>query len=694
MSIPGYGNMEVLASTNRMSAITFLSLYCSGKYYSSGTLVMYCITFIFLLLFLVPFRVQLVNILRKLLCFNIFTGIFVNIFCIWNIISGLYWVAHQCGHSQAPVLKLKRDKCQLNQQPLQSALPLIDEYLVGIQIRQTLVIDDNSSPLAPLTIEKLERKETFQMMKQPEYIADTIPEGQTLVSQVTPLLGTIPSENSQIQHRNTPEDILDILGTRVYQGYVETLLQTSDGIIVNQPRWFLPLTEEAKQIAEEIRIEKINEQWAGIHHEQLLNQSFSDQLNSIQILEQLPPPLQLAKEHLPGDIIDILERLGKADNIPFNQLYYIAENCTDHYYNKVIETFVTILKHQFADRQLLLVNTAQSLKFLEEYVDRQAQIWKIFQKHQMIPDDIQDLHFHIDNFKNGIEKEFAFLKEATQKNVENFQSSLNLQQMYSASLCSHVNDIYNKLAEIQWQIQHHDPHMNFGDTIQIEAPDFDPDIDEVLPTTMDKETNDPVTQGSATLTLKSAEKVIERTTPAPLHQNIDTQEVDWPDAIPVEILPQPNQQNEQSITIQPTRHNPEPAEIPQLEENLEEEKCQDLETYLTHHNTFKASQCIHRDYRSTLLALDDEKYYQEVDREYHTYGTLAAQDHRLANQTPGPHRTTQELIQIFDKGRGQACREELHGHRPFGARMRSLQSHIQQKIRKTQQMRQGYANAQ
>ena len=324
-----------------------------------------------MLLFLVPFRVQLVNILHKLLCFNIFTGIFVNIFCIWNIIIGLYWVAHQCGHSQAPVSKLKRDKCKLNQQPRQSTLPLIDVYLVGIQTRQTLVIDDNSPLLAPLTIEKPERKETFQMTKQPEPTPDTIPEGETLFSQVTLLLGTTPSENSQIQHRNTPGDISDILGTRVYQGYVETLLQTLDGIIVNQPKRFLPLAEEAKRIAEEIRIEKINEQWAGITCKQLLNQSFSDQLNSIQILEQLAP-LQLAKEHLPGDIIDILERLGKADNIPFNQLYYIAENCADCYYSKVIETFVTILKCQFADRQLLSVNTARSLKFLEEYADRQA----------------------------------------------------------------------------------------------------------------------------------------------------------------------------------------------------------------------------------------------------------------------------------------------------------------------------------
>ena len=61
-------------------------------------------------------------------------------------------------------------------------------------------------------------------------------------------------------------------------------------------------------------------------------------------------------------------------------------------------------------------------------MDRQAQIWKIFQKHQMIIDDIQDLHFYLDNFNNGIEKEFALVKEATRKNVENFQLSLSLQQ--------------------------------------------------------------------------------------------------------------------------------------------------------------------------------------------------------------------------------------------------------------------------
>ena len=88
---------------------------------------------------------------------------------------------------------------------------------------------------------------------------------------------------------------------------------------------------------------------------------------------------------------------------------------------------------------------------------------------------------------------------------------------------------------------------------------------------------------------------------------------------------------------------------------------------------FEASERIHRDYRARLLELDDDRYYQEIDRVYHTYETLPAQDYRPANQAPRPHQTTQELMQIFGKGRGQTCREEFHRHRPFGARMRLLQ---------------------
>ena len=364
----------------------------------------------------------------------------------------------------------------------------------------------------------------------------------TLISQVTPLLGIMPHESTQLQSTNTPEDVKEILGTRAFQRYVDTPIQTLDRIVVNQPKHFLPLAQEAKKIAKEIRI---NEQWAGIPREQLLNQSFNDQLNSIQILEQLAP-LQLTKEHLPGDIIDILERLSKADHIPHNQLYYIAENCAHRYYSKVIETFVALLKQQFADRQLLPVNTARSLKFLEEYADRQALIWQIFRKHKNIPDDIFDLHLHIDDFKTNIEKVFNFLKEATCKNIENFQTSLNLQQTYSVALCSHVNNIYHKISEIQRQLPHSTQHMNTGNVIQIDVPDFDPDINEGLPTQEHQEA-----QGSASITQQFFEKSEERETPTLLQQ--DVEEVDWPDVIPVKIPPQQDQDIEQNIPVVPTR---------------------------------------------------------------------------------------------------------------------------------------------
>ena len=190
------------------------------------------------------------------------------------------------------------------------------------------------------------------------------------------------------------------------------------------------------------------------------------------------------------------------------------------------------------------------------------------------------------------------MKEATSKNVENFQISLNLQQTYSASLCSHMNNIYNKLVELQWQIQHHDLHMNSGDTIQIEAAYFDPDIDDISPTTIDQESNNLLIQGTVLPTPKTTESEIERITPAPPHQYTALQETDWPDAILVEILSQMDQPNDQEIDTQQTRRNSEPVKIPQLEENSEEEQYPDLDSYLTHHNTFEVSQCIHQDYRS------------------------------------------------------------------------------------------------
>ena len=71
-------------------------------------------------------------------------------------------------------------------------------------------------------------------------------------------------------------------------------IQTLDGIHVHQPCQFLPLAKEAKQLAEAFKKEKDTFQWAGIPHEKLLQESFVEQLNSLQTLKQLMP-LKAAK---------------------------------------------------------------------------------------------------------------------------------------------------------------------------------------------------------------------------------------------------------------------------------------------------------------------------------------------------------------------------------------------------------------
>ena len=173
---------------------------------------------------------------------------------------------------------------------------------------------------------------------------------------IEPVLGFTLAEICRVQAepKLTVQQLLEIESC---QEYVKTPLQTLDGIYVNQPKMFLPLAKEAKKLAEEFRKEQVASQWTGIPHEKLLQESFVEQPNSLQILDQLVR-LKAAKGHLPRDIINILELLGKADNIPFNQLYNLAEDCADRYYTKVIKILTQLLKSSFHDRQLVLVNTA------------------------------------------------------------------------------------------------------------------------------------------------------------------------------------------------------------------------------------------------------------------------------------------------------------------------------------------------
>ena len=126
-----------------------------------------------------------------------------------------------------------------------------------------------------------------------------------------------------------------------------------------------------------------------------------------------------------------------------------------------------------------------------------------------------------------------------------------------------------------------------------------------------------------------------------------------------------------------------------MEKNSEEEQFADLDSYLAHHNTYQASQYIRQDYRFHLHALDDDQYYTEIDRIYYSHKTPAAQDYWLANQAPGPCRTTEELMRIFGKRRGQVRREELHRHRPFAQELVPYKATSSAKLKRTRDYAKG-----
>ena len=114
---------------------------------------------------------------------------------------------------------------------------------------------------------------------------------------------------------------------------------------------------------------------------------------------------------------------------------------------------------------------ARAQKFLELYRNRQTKLWKVLSKYDKLPD-----HFHY--LQTTLQTEFNLLKKATSKNIENLHNTINLQQTYTKSLCSHVNTIYTKLVQLDKQIQTHCLYSHSQtDSVQINAPEYDSDID-------------------------------------------------------------------------------------------------------------------------------------------------------------------------------------------------------------------------
>ena len=106
-------------------------------------------------------------------------------------------------------------------------------------------------------------------------------------------------------------------------------------------------------------------------------------------------------------------------------------------------------------------------------------------------------------------------------------------------------------------------------------------------------------QGILSLTSEVTNPADDSLTPAMTIQQLTSQETDWLDAIPVQIPRVSSSMaelEEQGHIRSQAQHNSESFEIPDLEENSEEEQFADLDSYMAHHNTYKASQHICLEY--------------------------------------------------------------------------------------------------
>ena len=138
--------------------------------------------------------------------------------------------------------------------------------------------------------------------------------------------------------------------------------------------------------------------------------------------------------------------------------------------------------------------------------------------------------------------------------------------------------------------------LHQGDTVQIEVPEFDPDIDGDSPASTGKRHKIAPVQGTlATIPDISEPEDDNSIAPGAKTDQQTYEETDWPDALLIQI-PRISSSSVQLPEQGHNRHQAQPSvenfDIPKLEENSEEEQFADFDSFMAHHNTHQASEHI------------------------------------------------------------------------------------------------------
>ena len=158
----------------------------------------------FLLLFMIPIRVQVVTIYDRLHFHRRIHVLFKNFHHISQVVLGLYQLAQECHQLQKPTRPLQKPALR-NSQDFVQTLPPPDKLLFALMTRPILIHQPEESPLiTSLSSQKTPAPQQDQASIESELLTPQVPLTSTTdhhsvneapVHPVEPVLGTTPSAN-------------------------------------------------------------------------------------------------------------------------------------------------------------------------------------------------------------------------------------------------------------------------------------------------------------------------------------------------------------------------------------------------------------------------------------------------------------------------------------------------------------------
>ena len=140
-------------------------------------------------------------------------------------------------------------------------------------------------------------------------------------------------------------------------------------------------------------------------------------------------------------------------------------------------------------------------------------------------------------------------------------------------------------------------HPHQTDTVQINAPEYNPDTDgDNQPDTDKKHITVSVQRTPNTSPEPSILEDDNSIAPDNSATSQNQQETNWPDTPAIQILGVSSTTLDQPPEVMYNRHQTQPSavdlEIPELEEDSDQDQFTDLDTFITHHNTHQESERI------------------------------------------------------------------------------------------------------